>query len=93
MKAVLVVAAILALLFCLGWMSFASNDGNPSVTIDTEQVKEDTATAVQKGKDIVVEGIDNLKAATSDDTNQEVNPDSSQREREFSGNEVLPTEP
>ena len=37
MKAILIIAAILALLFGLGWMSFASNDGNTSVTIDRSE--------------------------------------------------------
>ena len=67
MKALLLTAVIVALLFGLGWMSFASRDGSASVTIDTDKVKDDTSTAVEKGKEIVEEGLEKLKSKTTDD--------------------------
>ncbi len=95
MKAILITAVIMALLFGLGWMSFTSNDGNSSVTIDTNKVKEDTSKAVEKSKEIVEEGIDKLKGATSDDKNPEGEPVPSQPESgsDVSGNEVVPIQP
>jgi hypothetical protein len=67
MKALLLTIAIVALLFGLGWLSFASHDGKASVTVDTNRVKDDTSTAVEKGKEIVEEGIDKLKSKSNDD--------------------------
>ncbi len=95
MKAILITVAILVLLFGLGWMSFVSNDGNASVTIDTNKVKDDTSTAVKKGKEIVEDGIDKLKGATSDDKTPEGEPVPSQLESgsDVSGNELVPIQP
>jgi predicted negative regulator of RcsB-dependent stress response len=68
MKAILIIAAILALCFCFGWMSYATTDGNASVTLDTEKAKEDTSTALEKGKEIVQEGIEKLKGSAPEST-------------------------
>lgn len=63
MKALLITLAIVGVLFFLGWLSFTSSDGSASVTLDSGKVKADTSTAVEKGKELVEEGIEKLKSA------------------------------
>ena len=63
MKAFLIIAAIVCVLFFLGWLTFATGEGSASVTVDTNKVKEDASTAVEKGKELLGEGVDKLKEA------------------------------
>jgi hypothetical protein len=68
MKAILIIAAILALCFCFRWMSYSSTDGSASVNLNTEKAKEDTSKALEKGKEVVEEGIEKLKGSAPEST-------------------------
>lgn len=50
MRAIIVVAIVVLVLALVGWIQFSSPDGNPTIQIDTEKVKEDTSTLVEKAK-------------------------------------------
>ena len=66
MKAILIIAAILGLCFCLGWMSYSTTDGSTSLTIETDKAKKDTSEAIEKGKELVEESVEKLKGTTSE---------------------------
>lgn len=68
MKAILMIAGILATFFFLGWMSFSTTDGSASVTVDADKAKEDTSKAIEKSKEIVEEGIEKLKTPAENDS-------------------------
>ena len=86
MKALLLTIAILALLFGLGWLSYRSGDGSASVTIDTDKVKADTSAAVEKGKELVEDGVDKLKSQAEDETVPAKDPEESRLEPAASSN-------
>ncbi|MBC7964609.1 MAG: hypothetical protein H7Z17_01690 [Fuerstia sp.] len=79
MKALLMTLAIVGVLFFLGWLSFTSINGSASVTLDSGKVKADTSTAVEKGKELVEEGIEKLKSA-GDKAKVAVDPEPEPRE-------------
>ncbi|MEQ9409331.1 MAG: hypothetical protein RIK87_16465 [Fuerstiella sp.] len=56
MRAILISGVLIAVMVFLGWLTFASGDGSASVTLDTDEVKKDTAAAVEKSKELVEEG-------------------------------------
>ena len=51
MRALLIAALIVVVLLFVGWIRFSSPDGNPTIQIDTEKVKQDTSALVEKAKD------------------------------------------
>jgi hypothetical protein len=50
MKALLIAVVVVSLLVLFGWLTFTSVGGKPSVTLNTEQVREDTAEAAEATK-------------------------------------------
>lgn len=51
MRALVVVVVILLVLFLIGWLTFGNADGDPSISIDTDKVKQDTEMVVDKAKE------------------------------------------
>ena len=86
MKAFLLTVVILALLFGLGWLSYTSGDGSASVTIDTDKVKADTSAAVEKGKELVEDGVDKLKSKAENEPDPSKDPEDSQLQPATSSN-------
>ncbi len=56
MRAVIVIAVIVLILGLVGWLQFSSADGDPTIRVDTDRIKQDTSEIVEKTKD-VVDGI------------------------------------
>ena len=56
MRAILVIVVILVVLALVGWVSFSTPDGDPTLRIDADKVKQDTAVIVEKSK----QAIDNV---------------------------------
>jgi hypothetical protein len=50
MKAVAIILVVVVLMVFFGWLTFTSIGGNPSVTLNTEQVREDTGEAAEATK-------------------------------------------
>ena len=49
MKGLLFVVAVVVLLILLGWITFGrSGDGNPTVHVETETIRDDTSKAAEK---------------------------------------------
>jgi hypothetical protein len=54
MKALAIILVIVVLMVFFGWLTFRSDGGNPSVSLNTEQVRQDTgevADATKKAAD------------------------------------------
>jgi hypothetical protein len=50
MKAILIAVVVLALMVFFGWLTFTSVGDKPSVSLNTDQVRQDTAHAAQATK-------------------------------------------
>ena len=55
MRAVILIAVIVLILGLLGWLQFSSPDGDPTIRVDTDRIKQDTSEIVEKTKDVVDE--------------------------------------
>ncbi|WP_283434617.1 hypothetical protein [Neorhodopirellula lusitana] len=61
MRVLIVVVVILVILGLVGWLRFSSPDGNPTIRVDTQKVKQDTSELMENSKqavDIAAEKID-----------------------------------
>lgn len=50
MKALAIILVILVLMVFFGWLTFSSTGSNPTVSLDTQQVREDTGQAAETTK-------------------------------------------
>jgi hypothetical protein len=50
MRALLIAIVIIVLMVFFGWLTFSSMGGKPTVSLNTEQVREDTAEAADATK-------------------------------------------
>ncbi len=57
MRAIVVAALVIIALLFFGWLQFRTPDGKPTIQVDTDKIKADTATVVDKAKG-AVEAID-----------------------------------
>lgn len=53
MRALIAIVLLMLVLGLIGWLRFSSPDGNPTIQVDTEKVKQDTAEIVEKSKQAV----------------------------------------
>jgi hypothetical protein len=56
MRALIVIAVIVLILGLVGWLQFGSPGGDPTIRVDADRIKQDTAEIVEKTKE-VVDGI------------------------------------
>lgn len=56
MKVIFIAVLLVIALMLVGWVNVGSSDGDPTVSLDTQQVKADTQKAVEAGKELVAEG-------------------------------------
>lgn len=66
MKAVFFVIVAVALMCFAGWIRFSNDGESASATINTQEVKKDTADAVQKGQQLIEDGKQMLNKATNE---------------------------
>jgi hypothetical protein len=53
MRVLIVVAVLLLICGLVGWVQYSSSDGNPTIHVDTEKVKQDTASIIEKSKQAI----------------------------------------
>lgn len=63
MRGIIVTALLIAAMVICGWLTFNRDDGSASATFHADEAKQDTAAAVEKGKELVDEGKQMLKKA------------------------------
>ncbi|WP_164100524.1 hypothetical protein [Candidatus Laterigemmans baculatus] len=56
MRALLVGLALIVLLFVAGWLTFSSGDGDASLNVETETIRQDT-TELTEGAEQLVDGV------------------------------------
>ncbi|MBX3437752.1 MAG: hypothetical protein KF861_09690 [Planctomycetaceae bacterium] len=61
MKGLLIAAVVILILGLAGWLSFSSNDSAATITIDKQQIKEDTHGAVEKLEDATEKAVDTTR--------------------------------
>lgn len=61
MKPLVICILLICAMALLGWLNFSRDNGAVSATLDTDKVRQDTAQAVEKGKELVEEGRQMLK--------------------------------
>lgn len=52
MRALIVILLLVVVLGLVGWVQFSSPDGDPTIRVDTDKVKRDTAEVVDKSKQV-----------------------------------------
>lgn len=53
MRNLLVIAVVILVLIMAGWLKYSSQEGNPTIQIDTDEVRRDTEEIVDRGKQVV----------------------------------------
>ncbi|WDQ16340.1 hypothetical protein [Rhodopirellula sp. P2] len=51
MRALIFVVAIVLLMAVVGWLRFTSDDGDPTVRVDTDKVRQDTSSLVETSRE------------------------------------------
>ena len=51
MRTILIIGLLLFAFGWFGWLQFSSSDGDPTIRVDSEKVKQDTAVIIEKSKD------------------------------------------
>ena len=57
MRALLIILGILVILVIIGWIRFSNDGGDPTIQIDAEKAREDTAEVIDRTE----EAIDNVR--------------------------------
>ncbi|SMP59175.1 hypothetical protein SAMN06265222_106178 [Neorhodopirellula lusitana] len=55
MRALIIAGVIIVVLVLVGWLRFSSPEGDPTIRVDTDRVKQDTSNIVEKAKDAASE--------------------------------------
>jgi hypothetical protein len=63
MRTFLVIALIIVLLAIVGWIRFGRNNGNPTLEIDADKVKQDTTTIWDEGR----QAFDSISSEEADE--------------------------
>lgn len=66
MKALLIVAIVLVLLFVAGWLTFSNRDGAASINVETDRIKEDTSEMVEGGKRVFEKADEKVDVKVND---------------------------
>lgn len=53
MRAVIIVLVIVLILAAVGWLQFSSPNGDPTLRVDTDKVKQDTTGIVEQSKQAI----------------------------------------
>lgn len=53
MRAILILVVISLLMVLAGWLTFAKNGNQASVTIETQKIERDTERAIDRGKEVL----------------------------------------
>ncbi|MCC7335044.1 MAG: hypothetical protein IT422_08105 [Pirellulaceae bacterium] len=63
MRALIVIVILLLILAAVGWLKFSSPNGDPTLRVDTEKVRQDTSTIVEKSKQAVDHAAEKIDAS------------------------------
>ncbi len=63
MRAIIAIAIVLLILGFIGWIQFSSPDGDPTIRVDSDKVKQDTSAFVEKSKRAVDNAAEKIDAS------------------------------
>ncbi|MDV6034857.1 MAG: hypothetical protein F9B45_33155 [Phycisphaera sp. RhM] len=63
MRAIVGIAILLLVLAWVGWVQFSSPEGDPTMRVDTDRVRQDTAVIVEKSKQVIDETAEKVDAS------------------------------
>ena len=66
MRILIAVVVIVAVLGFVGWIQFSSPNGDPTLRMDTNKMKEDTSAIVDKSKELTHQAADQVGGANDD---------------------------
>lgn len=66
MRVLIAVIVVVAVMVFVGWIKFSSPDGDPTLRVDTNKMKQDTSAIVDKSKELTHQAVDQVDR-TSDD--------------------------
>lgn len=55
MRALIAIVVIVLVLLLIGWLRFSTPDGDPTIQMDTDKMKQDTSAIVDETKDAAEE--------------------------------------
>ena len=64
MRALLVIVVLVVVLALVGWISLSTPDGDPTLRVNSDKVKEDTAVIVDKTKQAIGNVADKVNEST-----------------------------
>jgi len=73
-KSLIIVVLAVVAMFAVGWISFSKTDTEANISIDTQEMKEDTDKAIEKGKQLIDQAKQAVDDATSGDDSDSVAP-------------------
>ncbi len=66
MRVLLVIVALVLVMLVIGWLRFSSPEGNPTIQIDGDKVKQDTSSLVDSTKSAVNQAADSIDNSIDD---------------------------
>lgn len=60
MRVLIAVIVIVAILGFVGWIKFGTPNGDPTLQLDTNKMKEDTSAIVDKSKELTNQALDQV---------------------------------
>ncbi len=60
MRALVVIVVLLLILAIAGWIQLGAPDGDPTIRVDTDKVKQDTSSLVDRSKRVVQDAAENI---------------------------------
>ena len=66
MRAIIGIAILLLVLAWVGWVQFSSPDGDPTIRVDAEKVRQDTSVIVEKSKQVLDDAAEKVGDASEE---------------------------
>ena len=67
MRAVVAIVLLLLVLGFVGWVQFSSPNGDPTIRVDTEKIKQDTSEIIEKTKETVDGAAEKIHASIDEE--------------------------
>ena len=67
MRAILAIVLLLIVLGFVGWLQFSTTDGDPTIRVNTEKVKQDTSEIIDKSKNLIDNAAEDIDQAVKSD--------------------------
>lgn len=67
MRGLLVIIAVVILLAFVGWITFGNDDGEATITLEKERIRQDTQEMLDTGADLIDRAQDRADSATDPD--------------------------